>query len=127
MKIKEITEYKIIFDNDYEMYYDHDQDCCEDNYADFEILKTYNLSTKTGKMISIFDVEFAESLCDMFVDGVEYMGFNIQSTIGEKFFIPCYSDQNGYYTTELVLYLKKKLGVVEKLDVTEFVNERTDY
>ena len=38
MKILKITESSIEFDNGKEITFDHDQDCCEFNYADFEQL-----------------------------------------------------------------------------------------
>lgn len=36
MKIKKVTEEAIVFDNETVITYDHCQDCCEDNYADFK-------------------------------------------------------------------------------------------
>ena len=38
MKIIEITNDYIKFDNGKCITYDHEQDCCEDNYADFDQL-----------------------------------------------------------------------------------------
>lgn len=38
MRIKKITEEAIIFDNGNTIAYDHEQDCCEMNYADFDQL-----------------------------------------------------------------------------------------
>ena len=35
-KIKEIKNDIIYFENGYELYSDHDQDCCESHYLDFE-------------------------------------------------------------------------------------------
>ena len=35
MKIKEITDYTIVFDNGNIISYEHDQEWCEWNYADF--------------------------------------------------------------------------------------------
>lgn len=49
MKIKNILEDKIIFDNEYELKYYHEQDCCESVYAEFEKIKEYNVSTVTRK------------------------------------------------------------------------------
>lgn len=123
MKIEKITDEKIIFDNGCELYYDHEQDCCEHNYADFEILKTYNISPKTGRTINIYDIEFGGCLVEIFGGGVSNMGFNLKSVNGEKFFIPCYSFQNGYYTDKLILYLKRPYEETEVLDITNFVKE----
>ena len=83
MKIKEIKEGKIIFDNGYILEYYHDQDCCELVYADFDILKNYNVSIKTGKNIKIKEIDFREKLSEL-IEGIEGMGFNIISKIGEK-------------------------------------------
>ena len=93
MKIIEIKEDKIIFDNGYELESYHEQDCCEHVYADFEILKDYNVSTKTGKTINIEDIDFEEHL-EYLIQGIENEGFNMISKIGEKFFIPCYNSHN---------------------------------
>lgn len=32
----------------------------------------------------------------------------------KKIFIPCYSEQNGYYTTEIVIAVKDKDGDIRK-------------
>lgn len=62
MKIKEIKEEYILFDNGYKLEAYHEQDCCESVYADFDVLKDYNVSTKTGKTIKIEDIDFQEDL-----------------------------------------------------------------
>lgn len=124
MKIKEINEKNIIFDNGYKLEYYHEQDCCEMVYADFEVLKSYNVSTKTGKNIKIEEIDFSESLREIAV-GVEKMGFNMISKIGEKFFIPCYNDQNGYYSSDLELILYKE-KTKETMDISKFVKDIID-
>ena len=124
MKIKEINENSIIFDNGYKLEYYHEQDCCEIVYADFEVLKNYNVSTKTGKNIKIEEIEFSENLRE-FAVGIEKMGFNMISKIGEKFFIPCYNDQNGYYSSDLELILYKE-ETKEIMDISEFVKDILD-
>lgn len=121
MKIKEINDKNIVFDNGYILKYYHEQDCCECVYADFKVLKDYNVSTKTGKTINIKDVDFNENLIDL-IEGIKDLGFNMVSKIREKFFVPCYNEQNGYYNDELELYLKKEKGV-EKLDITNYVKD----
>ena len=124
MKIKEIKEGKIIFDNGYILESYHDQDCCEYVYADFDILETYNVSIKTGKNIKIKEIDFREKLSEL-IEGIEGMGFNIISKIGEKFFVPCYNEQNGYYSNELELILYKQ-GNKETLNITDFVKDILD-
>ena len=124
MKIKEILEEKINFDNGFELRYYHDQDCCENVYADFKILKTYNLSTKTGKTINIHDIDFNEDL-ETLIEGVAEAGFNMKSKIGEAFFVPCYNVQNGYYNDNLELILVKN-RTHEVMDISEYVEDDID-
>lgn len=122
MKIKEINETSIIFDNDYKLETFHDQDCCEEVYADFSVLQTYNVSNITGKTINIREIDFEENL-NKLVKGIEGQGFNLISKIGENFFVPCYNEQNGYYSSNLELILRKNKNT-ETLDITDFIEDR---
>lgn len=121
MKIKEIKEDGIIFDNGYELEYYHEQDCCEHVYADFDILSNYNLSTKIGKTINIKEIDFKEELEEL-IEGIQEQGFNMVSKIEEKFFVPCYNEQNGYYSSELELILRKG-KTKEIIDISNFVKD----
>ena len=89
MKITKVTEDEILFDNGKDISYNHAQECCEHNYADFEQLD--DLAR---------DYDFDENL--MFEE-VEGCGFRF----GDKrqmFFVPCYSEQNGYYSSDVDIY-----------------------
>lgn len=89
MKIVKVTEDGIFFDNGKNITYDHDQQCCEYNYADFEQLD--DLAR---------DYDFDE---DLMFGEVEDCGFRF----GDKrqmFFVPCYSEQNGYYSSDVDIY-----------------------
>lgn len=123
MKILYITDEKIIFDNGYILKYYHEQDCCENVYADFEILNTYNLSTKTGKEINIKEIDFEEDMQHL-IEGIKDTGFNMISKIGEKFFIPCYNEQNGYYGSNLELILIKNDRTYESFNISEYVEDK---
>ena len=123
MKILYITDEKIIFDNGYILKYYHVQDCCENVYADFEILNTYNLSTKTGKEINIKEIDFEEDMRHL-IEGIKDTGFNMISKIGEKFFIPCYNEQNGYYGSDLELILIKNDDIYESFNISEYVEDK---
>lgn len=120
MKIKNINETSIIFDNGYELEAFHDRDCCEEVYADFSVLPNYNVSNITGKTINIREIDFEENL-NKLVKGIEGQGFNLISKIGENFFVPCYNEQNGYYSSNLTLFLHKGK---ETLDITDFVEDK---
>jgi len=90
MKIKKITEESILFDNGDKITYDHDQDCCEYNYADFAQMDDFAK-----------DYDFKEPLQFEKVDGAGFRFGDPDFMV----FVPCYSSQNGYYTTELDIYL----------------------
>ena len=102
MRIKKVTDEAIIFDNNKEITFDHPQDCCEYNYADFSIL--------TPNVVN-YDYDFDENLeFEMIPD----LGFKFGSN--ERWiFIPCYSEQNGYYTTEIDIYFGTKRNPKEVL------------
>lgn len=123
MKIVEINDEEIKFNNGYILYYYHSQDCCEHVYADFEVLKSYNLSTKTGKTINIKDIDFEENLQNL-IEGINEAGFNMISKIGEKFFVPCYNVQNGYYNDELELILQINKKLEEHLNISDYIEDR---
>lgn len=93
MRILNVTEYSIEFDNGNKITFDHDQDCCEFNYADFEQLDSLAR-----------EVDFSEPL--MF-ESCEY-GFRFGNPPINMFFVPCYSEQNGYYSNELDIWYDGK-------------------
>lgn len=91
MKIKSVTDAGIVFDNGDTIRYFHDQDCCESNYADFEqlddIARNYEFK---GKLT---------------FEAVPKAGFRFGDHPSRMFFVPCYSVQNGYYSTDVdILY-----------------------
>ena len=100
MKITEVTEDYILFDDDSRISYYHDQDCCEDNYADFKSLEE-----------RAYKVDFKEPLE---FEPTPY-GFRFGNKPSLMFFIPCYSVQNGYYSPDLEI-LYKGQTVIESLE-----------
>ena len=93
MKIIEITDDKIKFDNGNTITYDHEQDCCEWNYADFKQLDTIARQ-----------YDFPENLSFEVVDD---SGFRFGDSLN-MFFVPCYSEQNGYYTRNINIFYNHK-------------------
>lgn len=94
MKIKEITCEKILFDNGNKIFGDHVPDCCEDNFADFEYLEDE---------CGIFDFDFPEDLMFEKLDD----GFRFGSK-ERMFYVPCYSLQNGYYSSDVEIYYRNE-------------------
>lgn len=96
--IKNITEEYIEFSNGKKLTYDHENDCCEINYADFKQIDDL-----------AFDMTFYEN--ELVFEAVNECGIRFGNRGGNMVFIPCYSDQNGYYTTSVDLYYNGKLAL----------------
>jgi hypothetical protein len=119
--IKEVifTDKEIILKNEnggIKIGQNHDQDCCESVYADFEQMKYY-VKEISGKMVQ-----------EMIIKSVSKMGFIIELWFdydnGEKIFIPCYNFQNGYYSSnlELIIETDKKITI----DISDCVEDHID-
>lgn len=87
--IRHISENEIMFSNNKKITYDHIQDCCEHNYADFLSIDD-----------TVLDYIFTEPLTFEEVEGYGFRFGNKDRMIS----VPCYSEQNGYYTTDLSIY-----------------------
>jgi hypothetical protein len=106
MKIVEVTDAYILFDNGNKIEDEHWADCCEYNYADYSVLDERTIN---------YDYDFDE---DLEFESCEE-GFKFGSN-GHWIFIPCYSAQNGYYSMDVdILYNGKKVLNTE----CEFVNK----
>lgn len=101
MKIKKVTDEMIMFDDGSIISFDHDQDCCEWNYADFSILNPNVVN---------YDYDFPAYLQ---FKPVTEMGFKFGCD-GHWIFIPCYSEQNGYYSDRIDIYFRGHI-VIEDL------------
>lgn len=109
MKIKEIRWNRIKFDNDSEITYDHSPQYCECNYADFLYLQD-----ETG----LFDYEFDENL-DFEECITGDCGFRFGNKNKRMFFVPCYSEQNGYYSFDVNIYYNDKLILIAEGDLVK--------
>lgn len=98
MRIVSAKEESLKFSDGSEIISDHCQDCCEYNYADFSVLE--------------IDPELMENEFVGVAIGrvIEDEGFNLiffglpHKTLGtynKTVFIPCYSCQNGYYSSDV--------------------------
>lgn len=94
MKIKEVDSDHILFDNGSKITFEHEPDCCESNYADFEQIEDFAL-----------ECEFEN---DLIFEEVPENGFRFGSKGTPMFFIPCYSDQNGYYSSDVDIFYNEE-------------------
>ena len=113
MKIESWDDDRITFDDGSYISYDHEQDCCEYNYADFSVLDVMLGRDKDYIEFDSFEITTVD-------DG----GFLIKLKLANKrllcapyhnIFIPCYSEQNGYYSDDItIIYSDKNNNVIEK-------------
>ena len=95
MKIKSITDYAITFDNGNKITFDHERDCCEYNYADFKAID--NIEKR---------YVFLDNLVFEKTGGYGFRFGN--NGMNNMVFVPCYSDQNGYYSSDVDIYYNNK-------------------
>lgn len=96
IKLTKFDDEMIYFSDGSTISYHHDQDCCECNYADFSVLENYK---------DLLDKEWD----DFTVGPIDGTGIML-TLIGHNEFgilIPCYSDQNGYYSTDLDILVNR--------------------
>jgi hypothetical protein len=107
MKVKSFKD-GLEFDNGTSVVDDHSQDCCENVYADWSQLKDTD----------IMNHEFP---AEIKIEGVEGSGFRI-----DGYFVPCYNQQNGYYSGNLKLVIKYPDKRTVTIDISNFVEDQID-
>jgi hypothetical protein len=91
----------------------HDQDCCEHVYADFGIIKHY-----LKQLITDYKQLVIKKVPEMGI----LLHFVASYSNDEKIFIPCYNEQNGYYSDKLslIITINPSMGPETiKLDITD--------
>jgi hypothetical protein len=91
----------------------HEQDCCENVYADWSVMQYYE------KEIKKFPTQ------EIKIKGVRDMGLLliISGENSVKVFIPCYNMQNGYYSDKLALkitYTEDNEIKTKTFDITNY-------
>ena len=102
--IKAITLNGIEFTDGFTIADMHEQDCCENVFADWEYLLD---ECPVG---SVLDVNRFERVPDA---GIKIGGY----------FIPCYNQQNGYYSSDLTVIFRTADGWEKQIDITDCVKD----
>jgi hypothetical protein len=96
-KIIILEENLIRFDDGTTITANYDEaDCCVNNYADCEQIDDIARNTD-------FDT------ANLVFEEVEGLGFRFGNAPTKMFFVPCYSDQSGCYSSEVNIYLNGEL------------------
>lgn len=96
----------------------HDQDCCEHVYVDWEQLK-YHFEAIRNLHPTSLEIKGVEQMGILLVFRAKY---NFKTPI--KVFLPCYNDQNGYYSDELKLVVEDTRDNHKTIiDINPFVDD----
>jgi hypothetical protein len=106
-KVTKVTSDYIEFDDEVQLFSDHDSQCCERHYLDFSNI---TLADFEG-------LEFDLSRDDFF-ERIEYFGIALKPVDGFPVRIPGYGSNNGYYSSNLDLILKGT-NFEKRFDITE--------
>lgn len=98
----------------------HEQDCCENVYADLDGFHENYLGPE--KITGINFLTGVDESGVMVEVRVAPMEFELETLTQEGFFyrqlIPCYDIQNGYYSSDLVLLFKSKGKLLALEDIS---------
>jgi hypothetical protein len=108
MKVLQLKDEEIIFEDGTKLYSHHDQDCCESHYLDFTHTK---LEDFEGLNFDLSNEDFFERVPDY--------GIRLKPTNGLPVAIPGYGYNNGYYTENLSLVVKFTDGSRKHYDITD--------
>ena len=105
VKVIEIHEDGVIFSDGTKLTSDHERDCCENHYLDFDNIE-----------IDDFDGLLFDLSNERFFNRIKNYGIELVPNRGHSVRIPGYGYNNGYYSSELTLVLSGNIN--KKFDIT---------
>lgn len=82
--------------------YEHEPDCCEVNWADFSVLEVFYKNEEFDRYeVAPVDGGFVLKLISNHGGAFDYEFTKL------GIYIPCYSDQNGYYSSDVDIIVTK--------------------
>lgn len=102
MKITGYNDDEIKLSDGSTITYEHEPDCCEVNYADFSVLEVFY----KGEEFDRYEIAPVEGgfVLKLIANGDGAFGYEF-TVLG--IYIPCYSDQNGYYASDVDIVTTK--------------------
>lgn len=113
-KIVKVEFDGITFDDGHVLYSEHEQECCESHWLNFEDVQ----------LDEVKDLEFDLAADGAFFERVEDYGIRLKPTNGHPVSIPGYAVNNGYYSADLTLVLERPNGERVRWDVRECQADR---
>ena len=108
LKVLKIDSDSIEFEDGFQLYSDHNQDCCESHYLNMSDLSIDNFD---GLEFDLSNDNFFRRIDGYGIELVPIKGWSIK--------IPGYASNNGYYSANLSLVVENKGKIIKKFDITE--------
>lgn len=113
VRVLQVTQDFILFENEIKLYSNHDSDCCEHHWLSFGDLT-----------MSDFDGLKFDLSGDAFFKRIKGYGIELIPVKGHSVKIPGYGSNNGYYSDQLELVIqgenfKKEFDITECQDVRD--------
>ena len=108
LKVLRVSSNSIEFENGFKLYSHHEPDCCENHYLSFGDLS-----------MDDFDGLQFDLSNDNFFKKIEGYGIELIPIKGHSVKIAGYGDNNGYYSSDLVLVLTDGKQLPKEFDITE--------
>lgn len=102
MKIEKWDDDSILFSDGSSITYDHYADCCECNYADFSVLDVFY----NGETFDDYTIKLEKFGFILVLSHALPTKFNFAAD--KRIYIPFYSEQNGYYSSDCDLIVRNK-------------------
>ena len=96
----------LVFDNGLILWAGHPQDCGELVFAHFGGMQA--MGVQNGNSVDSEDLDFFDDILNSIVP-IAGLGFYIVTKQGICLLVPCYNYQNGYYSSNIVLYYDDKM------------------
>lgn len=119
-------EWGLEFENGNTLRDHHEQDCCEEVYADFDNMQAMvNPFACEGKNeLDLKELDFFEDLLSSIVP-IDGLGFYIVTKQGICILVSCYDIQNGYYSSNLSLvYKREDSTIIGEMDISQCTTEQ---
>ena len=121
MKIKTVTEDKILFEDGSTLESHHQSECCEDHYVEFTSINGQGWEGKEFPDSLDVLVRKADGIETAFYDDITWRSFvELLDVYGNVYVLNIYNSNTGYYSSEVSLVLTKKHGNetnVERIDI----------
>lgn len=112
LKVVNVDQDIIEFDNGIQLYSEHYQSCCESHYLSMSDL---TISDFEGLEFDLTNDDFFKRIDDYGIELVPINGYSVK--------IPGYGYNNGYYSSELTLILSNSnIGFHKEYDITDCQN-----